>query len=268
MDDFIQRNETTKKKPSKRMAVITIALVLALIAISLTAGLVVTKILPEKRLKSLLSLGDKYLSEIKYDDAIAAYEEALMIEPRSEEAYLGIANAYIGLKDYEKALEAVERGVSALGETEALLKIRSIIEELIEQQRKEEVKAKTAYKKKYTVKNLPEDLYFHITDKINHPAGYSGYSKPFVEIKCEVKNMTGKRVREIHGILDMQDESGNSIKKIKYDLTGQTVGGGVTGIYENIGFEIDELSEEDKKIWSAEYDELWFIYDVSRVVSN
>ena len=31
---------------------------------------------------------------------------------------------------------------------------------------------------------------------------------------------------------------------------------------------LEEQSEEDKKIWSAEYDELWFIYDVSRVVSN
>jgi Tfp pilus assembly protein PilF len=36
-----------------------------------------------------LSLGEKYLSELKYDKAIVAFNKVIEIEPRNMQAYLG-----------------------------------------------------------------------------------------------------------------------------------------------------------------------------------
>ncbi len=43
-----------------------------------------------------LDLGAKYLEEQDYDNAIAAYTETLKIDDMSVNAYIGLADAYIG----------------------------------------------------------------------------------------------------------------------------------------------------------------------------
>lgn len=135
--------DANKKKSGKKKIIIGFSII-ALIIVSLAVSILMVKILPERRLKSLLSLGEKYLSEMNYEDAIAAFEEALQIDPKTEDAYIGIANVYIGLKDYKKALDAIERGISVLGETDKLLELRTQIEELMRQQEQEEAEKLTA----------------------------------------------------------------------------------------------------------------------------
>ncbi len=58
-----------------------------------------------------LNLGKKYLEELDYDNAIAAFEEAIEIEPNSVKAYLGLAQAYVGLEDYESAINILNDGI-------------------------------------------------------------------------------------------------------------------------------------------------------------
>ena len=62
-------------------------------------------------------LGLRYLSEGKYQEAILAFEAAIAIDPRRPEAYAGLADAHLAAGDEAAAKAALERGVSATGDT-------------------------------------------------------------------------------------------------------------------------------------------------------
>ena len=69
------------------------------------------------KVKKQLSLGEKYVNELDYDNAILTYEKALEIDPKCEEAYLALGNIYIELAqqseekgEYEEAEEYLEKG--------------------------------------------------------------------------------------------------------------------------------------------------------------
>jgi tetratricopeptide (TPR) repeat protein len=61
----------------------------------------------------LLDLGEKYLLELDYEQAIVYFEQLIDIEPRNPRGYTGLAEAYAGLGDTDKAREALERGLEA-----------------------------------------------------------------------------------------------------------------------------------------------------------
>jgi len=67
-----------------------------------------------------LQLGEKYLLELKYEKAIAAFAKVIAIEPRTEQAYLGIADAYIGMEQWDMAQKALEQGLEVLPESTAI----------------------------------------------------------------------------------------------------------------------------------------------------
>ena len=50
-----------------------------------------------------IELGRKYLTELNYTEAVAAFTEVIQIDPSNIEAYAGRAEAYKGLKQYEEA---------------------------------------------------------------------------------------------------------------------------------------------------------------------
>ena len=52
-----------------------------------------------------LQLGQKYLSEMKYEDAILAFQEAVRLDPKRAEAYTELAELYINNGQYDKAEE-------------------------------------------------------------------------------------------------------------------------------------------------------------------
>lgn len=60
-------------------------------------------------------LGAKYLSEGNYEQAVIAFTAAIKIDPKQADAYLGLADAYIGEEDYENAQQALEDGYAATG---------------------------------------------------------------------------------------------------------------------------------------------------------
>jgi tetratricopeptide (TPR) repeat protein len=71
---------------------------------------------PAKKLARQLDLGQKYLAELDYEQAIVAFNGAIEIDPMCAEAYLGKAEAYEGLGDLEAALETLEEGYERTGE--------------------------------------------------------------------------------------------------------------------------------------------------------
>lgn len=51
-----------------------------------------------------IELGQKYLTELNYTEAIASFTEAIKLDPDNIQAYMGRAEAYMALGEYDKAL--------------------------------------------------------------------------------------------------------------------------------------------------------------------
>ena len=58
-------------------------------------------------------LGMRYLNEGNYQEAVIAFEAAIKIDPKRPEAYLGAAEAYMGLGDTDSARKILEKGYAA-----------------------------------------------------------------------------------------------------------------------------------------------------------
>ncbi len=86
-----------------------------------------------------LDLGEKYLTEANYEEAIVAFTKAIEVEPKAMKAYEGLTNAYIKTENYEKAQETLQSGISVyegLTEDEKTDEFRLIYEELLNSEEK------------------------------------------------------------------------------------------------------------------------------------
>ena len=66
-------------------------------------------------------LGIRYLSEGNYEEAIIAFEAAIKIDPKQADAYIGLADVYTAQGNISMALQILNQGKEAVGETDALL---------------------------------------------------------------------------------------------------------------------------------------------------
>ena len=82
----------------------------------------------EEGITEYLSLGQKFLLEEDYDQAIVALEKAIEIDERCVEAYLGLADAYFGKKDYGQAARVLEEGYLVTGDAR-LTEKKTLLEE-------------------------------------------------------------------------------------------------------------------------------------------
>lgn len=113
----------------KKSKIIIISIVSALIlllgvvtAIALTGkGSDTEKVATEK-----LSLGQKFLLDLEYDKAVAEFQAVIDIEPKNVDAYIGLAEAYIGMGDEEKAIETLEKGLSETGDEKIQAKLNEM----------------------------------------------------------------------------------------------------------------------------------------------
>ena len=67
-------------------------------------------------LQDKLDLGHKYLVELSYDKAVLEFTDAIEIDPMNADSYLGLADAYIGQGDSDKAVEVLEKGFDKTGD--------------------------------------------------------------------------------------------------------------------------------------------------------
>ena len=72
--------------------------------------------------RELYNLGQNYLLEENYEEAIVAFTDAIALDPKRERVYIGLANAYVELEEYEEASQAIQDGAAACGESEKLLR--------------------------------------------------------------------------------------------------------------------------------------------------
>lgn len=115
------KNKNTKLVIAAAAVVIAVLTVVAIILVGSNSA-------TAKQVKEQLSLGEKYLSELQYEQAIAAYELAIEIDPKCEEAYLALAEIYIENGEFEKVEEILDKAEEALGEeTEGIEELREKI---------------------------------------------------------------------------------------------------------------------------------------------
>lgn len=103
------------KQKKKNRGIFAAAGITAAICVLLVAVLVAAGRGTDQKLSDLLALGEKYLSELDYEQAIAAYRQAIEIDPKCEDAYLALADVYVAMENYEAAREVLEEGISRTG---------------------------------------------------------------------------------------------------------------------------------------------------------
>ena len=101
-----QTTQEIKKKKKWLLPVILGVAALLVIGIGVGGFIYIKSVaLPKKEVQRNLDLGDKYLTEMDYDNAIVAYKAAIDIDPKCENAYLGLGRTY-----KELAEECIENG--------------------------------------------------------------------------------------------------------------------------------------------------------------
>lgn len=80
-----------------------------LTALALALGLCACKS-TSARWQEQYDLGMRYLSDGSYEEAILAFNAAIEIDPMQADAYLNLANAYIGMNDFEAAKDILKQG--------------------------------------------------------------------------------------------------------------------------------------------------------------
>ena len=63
-----------------------------------------------------MSLAERYLDELDYEKAIAAYKAAIEIDPNNPEAYKALAELYLAMDDSFSAQNTVQAGINASGD--------------------------------------------------------------------------------------------------------------------------------------------------------
>ena len=104
---------------SKKM--IILATIIILLLASIITGAVVSSLVNSQKLQQKLEIGEKYLSEMKYEEAILIFKEVIEIEPRNVQAYLGISEAYMALDEPQEAINWLETGISRIEERREII---------------------------------------------------------------------------------------------------------------------------------------------------
>lgn len=93
-----------------------------------------------KQFEEQMDLGNRYLLEQNYEEAIVAFSKAIEIDPRQTESYFKMAEAYAALGDYKNAVLTLERGYEYTGDLqmkeqielyEEFLNSQSMLEKLL-----------------------------------------------------------------------------------------------------------------------------------------
>lgn len=118
----------TEQEAEKKKVLPFIIVAAALIALIVGIGIYNT---PANRVRRQLELGQKYLEEENYEQAIVEFNKAIAIDDRCMEAYIGGIKSYQGLDDKEGLPDIYERALDAaakLEESELAENMETVVE--------------------------------------------------------------------------------------------------------------------------------------------
>lgn len=151
MDEKVKKD--TGEKPAVKKVIGIVVLTVIVLAAGIGIGVYRSGANP---LQEHLDLGRKYLEELNYEQALVEFEEAIRIDPKCVDAYLGMAETYESMgndpaaaltqeEGYEKSLETYDRLLEQAGEDERALaglsdSLRKYIDILMAEQRYDEIR--------------------------------------------------------------------------------------------------------------------------------
>lgn len=106
-----QPNTTKSKKPLliALIGIVAVAIVVCVIVISKSTSLT-------GRYQRQLDLGNNYLEELYYEQAIACFEAAIKIDPMNEEAYENLVDAYLDWSDQMLDDDAIDDAIDLVND--------------------------------------------------------------------------------------------------------------------------------------------------------
>ena len=110
------KNYSEEKPVAKKKSKAKLFVIIGIIAVVIIAGIIVGIFIAtsnkggKSEFDAQISLGEKYLGEENYDEAIATFKKAIEIEPNNPEAYIRLADTYLAKGDTENAVKALESG--------------------------------------------------------------------------------------------------------------------------------------------------------------
>ena len=90
-------------KENNKFKMLIIAIVVAISSIFIYKGAIAPKLYDK-----YLNTGIKYLMDGQYEEAILAFDKAIKIDPKTTEARVYQAKAYVGNEEFDKAVEVLE----------------------------------------------------------------------------------------------------------------------------------------------------------------
>lgn len=125
----------------KMLLVILLEIIAILLLAVFTILLLVSR---ADRYQERLSMGDKYLAEMNYEDAKICYRNAIRIDEKKAEGYVGLSEVYASQNQYDVAWDILELGqerVSTPKRREIIRTQMTVVEDAREEYEKEDKKA-------------------------------------------------------------------------------------------------------------------------------
>lgn len=211
------------KNGKKILTFVISILVILLIAVNLFLYLYMNG--PSKKAAEQLDLGQQYLLDMEYEEAIAAFEIAIELEPKNTEAYRGMAEAYLAMGEPQKAIKILKRGYRETEDKE----LKKLLEELEEEQNREEAQVRIVQVDTGEFPNIR--VYFSVEDT------QGSFIEDIQPEQIEVLEAAGEEWKKLEGTLHYaeKDTSKRSVAMVM-DTSG------------SMDSSIDQLSLAAKKL--------------------
>lgn len=155
-------------------------------------------------LRKQLNLGNKYLTEMDYEQAIASFLVVLEAYPQNVDAYLGISEAYLGIEDLESALTILHKGYNQVQD----IRLKNRIDEVLKmQQEKMELLNETEKEKCVELSFAPSDISLF---------GYDLMENHFKDV-CDTIDMSDKGYLDYGNMLVVQVQDETNLNFVEHD---------------------------------------------------
>ena len=228
----------------KKLITLVIAIVVAISSIFIYKGAIAPKLYDK-----YLNTGIKYLMDGQYEEAILAFDKAIKIEPKTTEARVYQAKAYVGNEEFDEAVEVLEEAQKIDITNEELLKE---ILEILNQVSPESVKEfLDRFIQEIGIDNISNDIKEILNTENESPKIYSMNPEPGTYINPISISLKLEKIKIGHVYYYTTDgseptkESNKYVGKINIDenttikLIGYNSNGNMTDV-ETFHYKIDE----------------------------
>ncbi len=126
-----------------------------ILVVALTLTLFTSCAEPAEALTTIyLNLGEKYLTDLNYEEAIVYFNKVIEVEPKNARAYLGSAEAYVAMGDIDSAIAILEQGIAVVDDPTEL---QAMLAELLgENEAEEELPEDEVIQEEQVEEEIPE----------------------------------------------------------------------------------------------------------------